>query len=64
MDELTDRVALLPTRLMFSELGPGLLSSGVLLAMKALWITRLGVLVKEKALVTWGVNTVTQTLKT
>lgn len=36
----------------FSQLSLWFFSSGVQLAMKALWITRFGVLVKEKALVT------------
>lgn len=47
---LTAKVELLQTR--FSQVNLWLLSSGVLLARKALWITRLGVLVKENALVT------------
>lgn len=33
-------------------------SSGVQLAMKALWMARLGVFVKEKALVTWNTRAV------
>lgn len=45
---LTAKVELLPT---WPSQPP---SSGVQLAMKALWMARFGVLVKEKALVTWS----------
>lgn len=57
-ERLTASVELLPMR--FSQVSLWLFSSGVLLAMSALWITRFGVLVKENALVTWHTHTHTQ----
>lgn len=62
-DGLTASVALLlppppPPQAMCSQLSLWFLSSGVQDARKALWMTRLGVLVKEKARVTWTAQAV------
>lgn len=58
MDRLTASVELLLLQARCSQLSLWFFSSGVQEARKALWMTRLGVLVKEKARVTWRAHVV------